>query len=375
MMYAKCLIHLHDEGLAPSVTGAILVIFLVSLDVKENDKLAAVIFGFPILIFTLFLIFINQPSKEEFIVLADVYPIIVLGYIINRIQFRLRFKLFKSNKLLAAEQEKTKTLYAESLLINGELKKRANESMLIKEEIEEKNKELNKMNESKDKFLGIIAHDLKNPISNIWGLSQLLITDKSLDEETKQKCIETINISIKNTHSLLDNLLDWARAQSNSIVFIPKFHNAYEIVESILDVVQYMADKKSISIENNISQSLKIFADQNMLETIIRNLISNAIKYTKINGRIVISANQVQNENKEFVEIRVIDNGIGMSQNQLSELFTISKNISTKGTENEEGTGLGLLLCKEFMDEHNGEIHVKSSLSAGSCFTCLFPSL
>ncbi len=373
MMYGKCLIHLHDEALAPSVTGAILVIFLISLDAKQNNRLTTFIYAFPILVFTFILLFIKQPSSKEFIVLADIYPIVFIGFIINRMQYKLRFRLFKSNRLLSLEQKKTKSLYAESLKINDQLAQKATETRLIKEEIEEKNRELEKMNATKDKFLGIIAHDLKNPIGNISGLSHQLIVDDSLDDKDRHECLKIINSSIKHTHRLLENLLNWARAQSNAIVFVPLLHNAHEVAEKELDVLRPMAENKGISVENRIDDSVKVLADLNMFETIVRNLLSNAIKYTHTNGRIEINAQPVKKDNKGYVEVSVMDNGMGMDEQKLLSLFKIAENSSLRGTENEEGTGLGLLMCKEFMDIHNGVIYVTSKPREGSTFKCLFP--
>ncbi len=172
---------------------------------------------------------------------------------------------------------------------------------------------------------------------------------------------------------MLENLLDWARAQSNVIRFSPAFHHANEMVENELEALRHLARKKNISIENNTPADLQIFTDQNMFETIIRNLVSNAIKFTRVNGEIRVNARLIHKENKSFAELSVADNGVGMEPGKLSKLFKISENISTSGTSNEVGTGLGLLLCKEFMDIHNGNIHVTSKLDEGSVFTCLFP--
>ncbi len=373
MMYAKCLLHLNDSALAPSVTGAILVIFLISSDMKQNVKVAAFIFGFPVLVFTFLLVFVAKPTANEVLIIADIYPILIIGFIINRVQYNLRFKLFKSNKLLLNEQNKTKALYSESLIMNSQLKQKALEAELIKEEIEKKNVELQKLNDAKDKFLGIIAHDLKNPIGNICGFSEVLLSDNSLNEKEKHQCLELIHTSILHTHRLLENLLDWARAQSHTIGFFPSLHDAHEVVEKEIKGFRHMADKKGISVENAISHDLKVFADLNMFETIIRNIAVNAIKFTPNNGKIVIDAQLVQKEGKFFIEVSVTDNGVGMESDQLAKLFKISEHISTRGTENEEGTGLGLLLCKEFMDIHKGFLSVTSKLGEGSVFKCLFP--
>ncbi|MCW3786463.1 sensor histidine kinase [Plebeiibacterium sediminum] len=375
MMYAKCLIHLHEDALAPSVTGVILVIFLLSLDNKQNTIKTVFIYLIPICIFSLLLIFYKKPSSKEFFVLADVFPIAFVGFTVNRIQYKLRFRLFKSNQLLKLEQDKTKLLYKKTLEVNRELERAATEAIIIKEEIQEKNEELNKSNATKDKFLAIIAHDLKNPIGAIWGISDLLVLDRDIDDAEKQHCIEAINDSVKHTHELLENLLNWAQAQNKSIVYNPVVHNAKAVVEKEIKVLQQIADKKSIHIINKVPNNLEVYADCNMLETIIRNLVSNAIKYTYPNGKIIINASIEDRVNKKYTEIVVEDDGVGMNNDKISELFSLSKNVSSKGTNNEAGTGLGLLLCKEFIDLHRGTIHVESEEQKGSVFRFMLPNL
>lgn len=374
MMYGKCMVHLHDDGLAPSVTGAILVIFLISLDIKQSARITALIYAIPIVLFTLLLWFYGKPSSKEFLVMADIYPIVAIGYVVNRIQYNLRFRLFKSNRLLKLEQEKTKALYKETLQINDELQQKATEAILIKEEIEEKNEELNIMNATKDRFLGIIAHDLKNPIGAIWGLSDVLLGDGSLDEQQKKECIESINKSVKNTHQLLENLLSWAMAQKKAIVCKPSFVDAGEVVENELKVLRPIARKKFIQIHNNIPAGFKMYVDLKMFETIIRNLISNAVKYSYSKGEIHIDARLIHENNRNYTELAVTDNGMGMTDEVQQGLFKISKTISTPGTDHEAGTGLGLLLCKEFVDIQHGFIHVESQLQKGSIFSVCFPN-
>ncbi|MBN2520988.1 MAG: HAMP domain-containing histidine kinase, partial [Bacteroidales bacterium] len=290
-----------------------------------------------------------------------------------QIHYRLRFRLFKSNYLLNLEQQKTRALYNETLQINNELEQKANEAIVIKEEIEKKNEELNMSNATKDRFLGIIAHDLKNPISAIWGLSDLLLVDDKMDKKQKNECVDTINKCVKHTHGLLENLLNWAMAQNKSISHNPFVHNANVIVENELKILRQVADKKQIKIENNVPADFNIYADLNMFETIIRNLVSNAIKYTYPNGHIKINARIVNDNNILYSEIAVADNGVGMVSDKIEKLFQITKDISTRGTENEEGTGLGLLLCKEFVELHNGTINVDSTPGKGSVFRFVIP--
>ncbi len=373
MMYAKCLIHLHEDALAPSVTGAILVIFLISLDLNKDLKTAIFIYTFPIVVFTFFLFVYGRPSSQEFFVLFDIYPILIVGFLINRIQYRLRFNLFKSNHLLKLEQYKTKALYGETLVMNEELRRKAEEAICIKEEIQEKNEQLNKSNATKDRFLAIIAHDLKNPIGNIWGLSDLLLVDGSIGENEKGECLKAINKSIQYTYELLENLLNWARAQNKAIVFKPLRYSAKELVEKELVVLRQVANKKNIEIVNEISKDFVVKADVNMFETIVRNLVSNAIKYSFPKGVIEISARVTNIGDHEFAKISIRDSGVGISEDVLSNLFSSDKSVSTKGTENEIGTGFGLLLCKEFVDIHNGMIEVSSVLNKGSVFELILP--
>ncbi|PWE00845.1 sensor histidine kinase [Marinilabilia rubra] len=373
MMFGKILIHLHQDALAPSVTGTILIIFVISLDNKLNTRTTSFIYALPVILFTSVLFVFGKPSSKEFFTLVDIYPILILGFIINRIQYNLRFRLFKSNHLLKQEQEKTQSLYNETLKINKELDEKAREALRNKEEIQKKNEDLNKSNATKDRFLGIIAHDLKNPISVVWGISDALITHDELGEEERKSFLISINNSIKHTYKLLENLLSWARAQNKTIQYTPLKHNAFTIVKKELDILKAQADNKSIQISCNISSDLHLYADLQMVQTIIRNLITNAIKYTFINGQIEIKARQVTIENKDYTEVAIVDNGVGMTKEQIDNLFAIKKNSSIKGTNDEEGSGLGLLLCKEFIDIHEGILRVESTPNRGSCFKCLFP--
>ncbi|WP_462318158.1 sensor histidine kinase [Marinilabilia sp.] len=374
MMYGKILIHLHQDALAPSVTGAILVIFVISLDNKLKTITTALIYAFPVILFTIVLFVFGKPTGKEFLTLVDIYPILILGFIINRIQYRLRFRLFKSNYFLKLEQEKTQALYQETLKINKELDEKAREALLNKEEIQKKNEDLNKSNATKDRFLGIIAHDLKNPMSVVWSLSDVLLTHDDLNEEEKKSFLLSINNTIKHTFKLLEDLLNWARAQDKTIPCVPHIHNAHSIIEKELNVLNEQANNKSIKINNIIPSDLWLYADLAMVQTIIRNLVTNAIKYTFPNGQIEIKGQQVIIDNKEYTELAICDNGIGMSKDQVHQLFTIRKTPSSKGTNNEEGSGLGLLLCKEFMDVHKGVLKVESEPNTGSCFKCLFPA-
>ncbi|MCK5171454.1 MAG: HAMP domain-containing histidine kinase, partial [Bacteroidales bacterium] len=226
-----------------------------------------------------------------------------------------------------------------------------------------------------DKFFSIIAHDLKSPFNSMLGFSELLMKrfDK-YDIQHQKKFISNIYYSIHNTYKLLENLLLWSRTQRGIIDFNPEPENLYLILVEIIELLSQSATNKSINIKNEISEDIFVKADKNMLSSILRNLISNAIKFTHKGGEIIIEAQLRNDKNKQdFIEISVCDNGIGIKSEIKSKLFSISENISTKGTKNESGTGLGLILCKEFIEKHGGKIGAESELGKSSIFHFTIP--
>lgn len=373
MMYGKCLVHLHEDALASSVTGTVLVIFIISLEIKTNTLNTILIYFLPLLAFLFSLNFIYKPSTEEIIIMGNIYPIIIAGFVINRIQYKLRYKLFKSKYLLDLEKQKTEKLYEETLIINEDLHNKSEEVITHKKEIEEKNKKLQESNATKDKFFTIIAHDLRSPFNAILGLSQLLVDNfNKFDISEQRKYIIHIHQSINKTYKLLENLLIWAHTQSETIEFNPKKENLFLLTEEIIELLRQYADKKSINILNQTNKNINVDADKNMLATILRNLISNAIKFTPQEGKITLKASLISGE-KDYVKISIEDTGVGISSEIKSRLFKLSENISTKGTEDETGTGLGLILCKEFIEKHGGEIWIESELGKGSNFIFTLP--
>jgi signal transduction histidine kinase len=245
-----------------------------------------------------------------------------------------------------------------------------NQKILLEKSVAIKTAELNELNASKDKFFSIIAHDLKNPFNTIIGFSEMMKESIRLnDSATFYEYTEMINTSAIQTLRLLENLLEWANSQRGKISFTPVPVILAEIINDEFSMIEEMATGKNIELKNFIVDSLTIVADKNMVKTILRNLITNAVKFTHKNGMVQVSA--VANEN--HVEISVSDNGIGMSRETMAELFRIDANISTRGTENEKGTGLGLFLCKEFVEKHNGKIWAESEEGKGSTFKILLP--
>lgn len=220
------------------------------------------------------------------------------------------------------------------------------------------------------KFLSIIAHDLRSPFSSIIGILELL--KMSLEEFDKTKVEEYVDIvykSANNTLILLDNLLVWAVSQNKEKNFKPIKINLYELLREEIENLRTLAEQKQITVKHSVGSELNITADLQMVKTILRNLISNAIKYTDTNGEIYVNAH----EDNQFVEVGIKDNGTGISPEIRKKLFKIDTLQSTPGTNNEKGTGLGLLLCKEFVELHGGSIWVESEAGKGSRFSFTLP--
>jgi PAS domain S-box-containing protein len=230
--------------------------------------------------------------------------------------------------------------------------------------------ELKELNATKDKFFSIIAHDLKNPFNNIIGFSELLVEEVyENDLEAIGKYASMIYTASHQTFRLLENLLDWANSHRGYMVFTPEYLSISEIALEIIESQHEFAVKKNISLINAVSEEVIILADRNMLISILRNLVSNAIKFTPRKGEIVLSAIRKDG----YLEVSVKDNGMGMSEKVRNDLFRIDVNQSTKGTEDEKGTGLGLVLCKEFVQKHGGKIWVESEIEKGSTFKFTIP--
>ncbi len=238
------------------------------------------------------------------------------------------------------------------------------------EEIVKKNQELRKLNAEKDKFFSIIAHDLKNPFNSILGFSELLKNEAYKQKiEDVVKYAGVINSSAQNTFELLENLLEWSLIQQGRIPYDPHTLLLNQIVDAEIESLKHYASQKNILIGNGITASIIIEADEDMLSTILRNLMANAIKFTPKNGKVQVLAKIEERQ----VVISVSDTGVGMTGETIGKLFKIETSFTSRGTENEKGTGLGLILCKEFVEKHNGKIWVESEVGKGSVFSFTIP--
>lgn len=280
-----------------------------------------------------------------FLILFICFLFIIAGLIYNR------YKIRRKNNQLLQEQ------FAQLEIANVQLKQ--NEG------------DLNKLNATKDKYFAIIAHDIKNPLSALLNFSHIIVEkyDSLKDSEIKD-FNRHINESAYNINILLENLLSWARANTNRIKLQPVQIKLLPVVKSMCLLHDLRAHQKKISIKIEVSPEIQVFADMQMISLILRNLISNAVKFTPNGGSVCIKAI----ETIRRVEISIIDSGVGIKPSDLEKLFRIDSGFTTLGTNDERGSGLGLLLVKEFVEKNNGQVYVSSIPGKGSTFTFSLPN-
>ncbi|MRI01692.1 PAS domain S-box protein [Kriegella sp. EG-1] len=225
-----------------------------------------------------------------------------------------------------------------------------------------------KLNATKDKLFSVIAHDLRGPFNNIIGLLKM-IDLATTDQKETEEIISLINTTANKTLVLLDNLLHWARSQTGELLVRPTVISLAKVINHTIAHQQSIAKAKNIKLYSNNLINTELHTDENILKTVLRNLISNAIKFTRSQGEIIVGSTI----NDNLVEISVSDNGVGMNQEKIDSLFEIASNKTTMGTAREKGSGFGLVLCKEFVNKLNGTITVESELEKGSTFKIAIP--
>ncbi|MCX6255305.1 MAG: PocR ligand-binding domain-containing protein [Bacteroidia bacterium] len=245
------------------------------------------------------------------------------------------------------------------------------ERKLAEEEIKLKNELLQAINAEKDKFFSIIAHDLRSPLSAFVAATQILTEEiQTMNIEEIKEITVSMKTSAENIFNLLENLLEWSRLRRGGMEFVPEKFNLKIKIGECIDVLSESARKKEIEIAVLIPDELEVYADNHMFDSVIRNLISNAIKFTPVGGKVSVAAYTISDH---FVEIKIRDSGIGITPELKSKLFLLSEKTSRNGTEGEPSTGLGLLLCKEFIEKHGGKISVESEVGKGSTFRFTIP--
>ena len=240
----------------------------------------------------------------------------------------------------------------------------------IEEKLRNSNTELEKAVETKNKFISIISHDLRNQFNAITGLSEILTKRlQDYDDDRNSQMALVINQSSKSAYKLLNDLLTWARSQANSIEFKPETLNVTTVTEEAFNEIRIQAQKKHISLLNETGNDDTVWADRQMYLTIIRNIATNAIKFTNDDGFVSVTSSMTDTS----TIITIKDNGVGMSEEQVKRLMTVSQNKSTTGTSGEKGSGIGLLICKEFVGKHSGTIKIESEEGKGTKFMITFP--
>jgi len=281
---------------------------------------------------------ITQKKIQNFLVI-----IIALGVIISLLGIYLYMMKRKSNIALKAAHD----------------------------EVKEKNLELSNLNATKDKFFSIISHDLKGPLNSLTSFSGLLINHlDSLSKEEIQMLAKDLDKSLKNLFVLLENLLEWSRSQTGNIEFKPVPFDLAAVLEQNKELLNTQAQNKKITILSETKGEVMVHAHPQSVNTVVRNLLSNAIKFTPEGGVIALTLEQTEKE----VLVSISDTGVGMSDEVMDKLFRIETKHSTQGTANEKGTGLGLILCKEFIEKNGGRIWVKSEIGKGSVFSFTLPN-
>jgi len=240
---------------------------------------------------------------------------------------------------------------------------------------DKRERELNRLNTAKNMFFSIIGHDLKSPFNSMLGFADILLESfDELDPPLQKQYIGYIHESLLNTYKTLDNLLLWSRSQMDHIEFKLQKLNLFALASEIIKLFKFSLSKKNIRVFNQVPEQLNVYADKDMLSSVIRNLISNAVKFTPEKGKIHITTRLLVGERKKrFIEVKVRDNGVGISAGTQSKLFNIEDKTSTRGTQNEPGTGLGLAICRDFVVKLGGQIRIESELGKGASFIFTVP--
>lgn len=298
-------------------------------------------------------------------IITSIAIFLLLLIIFGILYYRYRIR-DKANKVLTLKNEEINQQKAEIEAQRDYIEQKNKEISDALTQIQKQKEQLEEVNQSKDRFFSIIAHDLRSPINSLLGFTNLLsnYADAMTTDEVK-KISNDLNRSLQNVLQLIEDLLTWARSQMNKVDFKPENVSINQIIREDLELSTILFQKKDISLKTEVEPNLYAFADGDHVKFVLRNLITNALKFTNRNGEVCINAS---NKGK-FIQIDVKDNGVGMPAEFKEKLFKMDTVKSTSGTDNEKGTGLGLLLCKEFIKKNGGDIWVESKEGEGSCFS------
>lgn len=228
---------------------------------------------------------------------------------------------------------------------------------------------LKELNATKDKMFSVISHDLRAPLGGIKSMLDLMYEDQSAEKKISPQSLNSLKNAADQTYNLLENLLYWSRSQRGKLVNNPEMINMYDLVVENLELLQTMSDNKKLEVKNQVDPQAEAWADRNMVKTVLRNLIINAIKFTREKGQITITSEYKE----ELVEVSVGDNGVGIQKQNLEKILNMKEYYTTFGTKREKGSGLGLNLCIDFIRRNNGELYIDSDYGKGSTFTFTLP--
>jgi two-component system sensor histidine kinase/response regulator len=238
-----------------------------------------------------------------------------------------------------------------------------------RDKIQKQAEELQETNATKDKMFSVISHDLRAPLGGMKSMMDIIFEDRANNREISDKSLRSLKTAADQTYNLLENLLYWSRTQRERLDFNPEMINLYDLVVENIELMNTLAKNKKITVENKLPEDLTAFADNNMIKTIIRNLINNAIKFTKENGKVELTSET----HKDMVHIHIKDTGIGIDEENLKKIHDQKQYFTTYGTKREKGSGLGLNLCFDFAKRNNGDLKINSTLEEGSTFTLSLP--
>ncbi len=245
------------------------------------------------------------------------------------------------------------------------------EQAQIHEQLRKQNEELIKLNAEKDKLISVIAHDLRSPFNGLLGLAEMMASDDYyFSAADLKKHNKMLFESLSNIYALLDNLLEWSMVAGKSREASPKRINLCSLVANCIEISKLPALRKNIKIINKVDDQWFVFVDQRMIASVLDNLLSNAVKFTNRDGFVIAFAQKTANN---MIEVSITDTGVGIPTEDFCKLFKIEQGVRSKGTEGELSTGLGLLLCKEFVEKNNGNIGVVSKEGSGSTFSFTLP--
>lgn len=346
---------IYDQAGTTSIIAFLVICIVCSLSLLIHPLR---LFIYLTVIYALFEYGISETQNNTSIIISNlsiglITLIICLG--LGTIQWRSNVTRFKQRRKIKSQKIELEENYKALLQTSEELKQ---------------------ANEMKDRFFSILAHDLRGPISSTLALTELLEEGFfEQDESERKRMYKLLQTSLFTTGKLLENVLLWSRSQTGNLAFKPVQINVFEAVEANVNLLKIMAAQKDITVVNQTDPDVHIAGDVDMINTIFRNLISNAIKFTPNFGKIeIVSGRCLDKLGQQQVTVSVRDFGVGMNSKVLNNLFRADSKTATPGTNNETGTGLGLVLCKEFVQKHDGDILVESEESLGSTFTITFPA-